>query len=74
MNNCPCSEFRLLVDVDIPVVMEYLKKAKYLESNHNIVAALRRVHLHLTTTCWIQIGECEACEGKCVNLTRARLL
>lgn len=37
MNNCPCNEFRLLVDEDIPVVMEYLNKAKYTESNHNIV-------------------------------------
>lgn len=37
MNNCPCSEFRSFTDADIPVVKEYLARAKYLESNHNIV-------------------------------------
>lgn len=37
MNNCPCSEFRPLVDEDISLVIQYLKKAKYIESNHNIV-------------------------------------
>ena len=37
MNNCPCSEFRPFVDADIEIVKEYLLRAKYLESNHNIV-------------------------------------
>ena len=37
MNNCPCRCFRPLEDADIPLVMEYLNRAKYIESNHNIV-------------------------------------
>ncbi len=37
MSNCPCSEFRRFKDEDISIVMEYLKKSKYIESNHNIV-------------------------------------
>lgn len=37
MNDCPCISYVQVKDEDIDVLMEYLKRAQYEESNHNVV-------------------------------------